>query len=230
MKSWSGVLFAAAALLVGCGSGGGDGGAGGGGGEAAASTPSRFVTHVISFTPGPCAGFGEKEMPQIVYGPPVGGGADAGSMDVVSLGNAGEIVVSFAPNAIVDGPGVDFIVFENPFFIGGDPTDPYAEPGEVSVSEDGVHWATFPCTATSYPYGECAGWHPVYANPDNGISPFDPATAGGDPYDLADVGIERAVMVRVRDKTHEGCDLAAPASVTNGFDLDAMAIVNAALP
>jgi hypothetical protein len=189
----------------------------------------RFITKVVSFTPGDCAGFGQASMPAIVMGPPIGGGANQGSTDVVSLGGGGSIVVSFEPNAIVDGPGVDLLVFENPFYIGGDPMKPYAEPGEVSVSDDGVTWTTFPCTATSDPYGACAGWHPVYSNPDNGISPVDPATAGGDPFDLADVGVKRARYVRVVDKTHENCPAQPPRPTTNGFDLDAMSLVNAAL-
>ena len=54
---------------------------------------------------------------------------------------------SFAPNAIVDGPGPDFIVFENPFASAGSSTDLFAEPGEVSVSDDGTTWQTFPCIA-----------------------------------------------------------------------------------
>jgi hypothetical protein len=189
----------------------------------------RFVTGVASFTPGPCAGFGQSKMPGIVEGPPKGGGATQGSLDVVSLGVGGEIVLSFAPNAIVDGPGVDFIVFENPFDIGGNPDDPYAEPGEVSVSDDGTTWATYPCTATSYPYGECAGWHPVYSAPGNGISPVDPSTAGGDPFDLADVGLSEARFVRIRDVSGEVCpDAGGPTA--DGFDLDAISIVNALMP
>jgi hypothetical protein len=197
--------------------------------EAGAVRADRFITKVVSFTPGPCSGFGSANMPGVVMGPPVGGGASMGSTDVVSLGNAGEIVVSFEPNAIVDGPGADLLVFENAFYPGGDPTRVYAEPGEVSVSDDGVTWTTFPCTATSYPYGSCAGWHAVFSNPSNGISPIDPAVAGGDPFDLADVGITRARYVRVRDKTHEDCPTGSRIN-TNGFDLDAMAIVNAQIP
>jgi hypothetical protein len=171
-------------------------------------------------------------MPTVVEGPPVGGGADQGSTDVVSLGNGGEIVLSFDPNAIVDGDGVDFIVFENPFFIGGNPNDIYAEPGEVSVSDDGVSWTSFPCTQTTQnpPYGMCAGWHPVYSNPDNGISPIDPKTAGGDAFDLADIGVKRARYVRIVDKVIEACPEGGEAPIANGFDLDAIAIVNAALP
>jgi hypothetical protein len=203
--------------------------AGAGQGEGGGLAADRFVTGVVSFTPGPCAGFGQSAMPGIVEGPPKGGGASQGSLDVVSLGVGGEIVLSFAPNAIVDGPGVDFIVFENPFDIGGNPDDPYAEPGEVSVSEDGTTWATYPCTATSYPYGECAGWHPVYSAPGNGISPVDPSTAGGDPFDLADVGLTEARFVRIRDVSGEVCpDAGGP--TTDGFDLDAISIVNALMP
>src|SRR5262249_23165766 len=115
----------------------------------------------------------------------------------------------------------------NAFYAAGNPQNVAADPGEVSVSDDGVTWATYPCTATSAPYGACAGWHPVYSNPTNGISPFDPKAAGGDPYDLRDLGVARARHVRIRDKSARECK----GNVTNyGFDLDAMAIVNALSP
>jgi hypothetical protein len=193
---------------------------------------SRFVTKVVSYTAGSCAGYGQAAMPEIVEGPPVGGGTVEGSTDVVSLGGGGELIVSFEPNAIVDGPGVDFIVFENPFWINGNPDDLYDEPGEVSVSEDGVNWVAFPCTTPQSappPYGECGGWHVVYSNPDNGIDPLDPKVAGGDPFDLARIGVTRAQFVRIVDKTQESC---TPSGDTkkNGFDLDAIGIVNAEMP
>ena len=202
---------------------------------------SRFVTGVVSFTPTDCAGFGASAMPGIVEGPPVGGGTTHGSIDVVSLGSGGSIIVSFAPNAIVDGPGPDFIVFENPFWIQGNSGNVYAEPGEVSVSDDGTTWTTFPCTpamdaaapdgtGTLPPYGLCGGWQVVYSTPDNGISPLDPSVAGGGAYDLATIGVTRARYVRIVDKTDEACPDAGDKPTTNGFDLDAIAIVNAELP
>jgi hypothetical protein len=191
----------------------------------------RFITKVVSFERGPCSGFGLDQMPEIVEGPPVGAGAEMGSTDVFSLGNGGEIVVSFEPNAIVDGPGVDFIVFENPFDYGDGQR--FVEPGEVSVSEDGVTWTAFPCTDKTQdePDGgwgatRCGGMHVVYSNPDNGISPLDPKTAGGDPYDLADIGVKQAKYVRIVDKVIES----SWCYDTNGFDLDAIAIVNGELP
>jgi hypothetical protein len=203
---------------------------------------SRFVTAVVSFSPTDCAGFGAASLPAIVEGPPVGGGTERGSLDVVSLGSGGSIVVSFAPNAIVDGPGPDFIVFENPFWIGGNASSVYAEPGEVSVSDDGVTWSTFPCTptvdpqaadgtGTDPPYGACAGWHVVYSNPEDGISPLDPAVAGGDAFDLHDLGVTHARYVRIVDRTAEACpEAGADKPTTNGFDLDAVALVNAEQP
>jgi hypothetical protein len=201
-------------------------------GDAGLVRADRFVTKLVSYEGGACAGFGQGAAPGIIEGPPVGGGSSRGSLDVLSLGNGGSLVVSFDPNAIVDGPGVDFIVFENPFLYGSPPR-PYAEPGVVSVSDDGVNWTSFsPCTATNAsggPYGSCAGWSPVYSSPENGISPFDPSTAGGNAFDLHDVGVARARYVKIVDQGGEPC-LNPAAQITNGFDLDAIAIVNAEMP
>ncbi len=219
-----------ALLTAGCGSsgvtvfGGGDGGGLPVMGCDTDAAPTVFISCVLSFEPGVGAGFGQDKFPSIVYGPPVGAGTANGSTDVLSLGGGGEISFGFGGNAIVDGPGADFIVFENAFDEGGDPLKPYAEPGVVSVSDDAVTWVDFPCHSEGYPYTGCAGWHPVLSNPDNGISPTDPATAGGDPFDLADVGVTHARYVRVRDVSFKG------GSPTEGFDLDAAAIVNAESP
>ena len=149
------------------------------------------------------------------------GGAIAGSLDVVSLGDGGVVVLAFTDNAIVDGPGPDLLVFENAFSFGPDPADVFAELGTVAVSNDGVTWIDFPCTADAPPFGTCAGWHPVFANGDeNTIDPTDPATAGGDPFDLADVGLTEARYLRITDRD----DLPAV------FDLDAVAIVHGKCP
>ena len=196
-------------------------------GVADAATPSfvcngpgpRFATRIVAEAFGPGQNFGQDQLPGIVLGPPKGGGSAQGSTDVCSLGVGGSITLAFDGNAIVDGPGPDFIVFENPFAVGGNLNDPYAELGTVAVSDDGVTWVSFPCTATAPPYGTCAGWNYVYANADtNDIDPTDPAVAGGDPFDLADIGVARARFVRVTSRP----DLATV------FDLDAVSIVNAA--
>jgi len=176
---------------------------------------------VISVSYGPGAGFGQAEMPDIVLGPPKGAGCCAGSLDVLTLGNGGAIVLGFGGRLVRNGPGADFIVFENPFQIGGVADHIYAELATVQVSEDGASWVTFPCSASAPPYGSCAGWHPVLQNGDTG--PLDPATAGGDAYDLSDVGLEQARYVRIVDRPDlEGA--------TGLFDLDAVGLVNFACP
>jgi hypothetical protein len=156
-----------------------------------------------------------------VLGPPVGGGDTAGSTDVLSLGIAGTIVLEVGDLGIPDGPGEDLLVFENPFLIGGDPARPHAEPGYVAVSEDGEAWFEYECAYRRYPFDGCAGWHPVYAAPGNGIDATDPEAAGGDAFDLADAGLVHARFVRIRD-----LGLAAPLPSSAGFDLDAVASVH----
>ena len=185
---------------------------------------SRFATSVESFAPGPGSDFGQSKLPGIVLGPPHGAGEANGSFDVATLGNGGVITLGFAPSTIVDGPGPDFIVFENAFTIEDGSGSPFAELGTVAVSEDGEHFDSFPCTATTEPYGSCAGWHPVYANPDeNELDPTDPEQAGGDAFDLADLGVARARFVRITDRA----DITGIAGI---FDLDAISIVHAECP
>ena len=189
-----------------------------------AAPATTLVSCVESYTPGPGGGHGADQLPAIVSGPPVGGGAKGGSTDVLSLGTDGEIVVGFGGNAIVDGDGPDFIVFENAFWAGGNPLYPFKELGQISVSEDGATWTAFPCKQEALPYDGCAGWHPVYSNPSNTISPSDPVAAGGDVFDLATIGVKKARFVKIVDLHNTtGTD------GTAGFDLDAVAVIHAAL-
>jgi hypothetical protein len=93
-----------------------------------------YATEVVSFSPGPGAGFGHQHFPGIVLGPPKGYGVARGSMDVLSLGQGGSIVLGFTPRTIIDGPGPDFVVFENPFWVGGSEDSVFAELGRIAVS------------------------------------------------------------------------------------------------
>jgi hypothetical protein len=183
-------------------------------------TPDAFADRVVSFTPGVNAGFGQDGFPSIVLGPPHGEGASAGSLDVLSLGRQGSIVLEFTDIGVVDGPGVDLLVFENPFDY---PAGRYSERGIVAVSEDGVTWHEFPCATTNSAggYPGCAGVQPVFSSPGNGVSATNPAVSGGDGFDLATLGVPRARFVRVRDAGNN-----PNASPSSGFDLDAVAVVN----
>lgn len=176
---------------------------------------ARFVAGVVDHRFG--SGQDHNQVggfPEALYGPPRAGDQSS----VVSLGNGGYVVVEFAGNAIVDGPGVDFTVFENPF-------GSFRELATVAVSEDGVTWHEFPCTAGrgATDFGHCAGVTQVRSRPGNGVDPLDPNVSGGDTYDLRDVGVARARYVRITDRPDlDGAD--------GVFDLDAVAIVNAECP
>lgn len=196
---------AAAVLLFGLGSAGCQSGV---------CLDTWFATEVLAVEFGPGQSFGRSSMPAVVTGPPKGGGCCKGSLDVVSLGNGGTITLGFE-RAIVDGPGPDFVVFENPFEFG---SQVYAEPATVEVSDDGVAWVGYPCTATEPPFGTCAGWRPVYLDGVDG--PVDPASSGGDRFDLADLGLASARFVRLTDRVD-----VTPAD-GGSFDLDAVGIVH----
>ncbi len=185
-------------------------------------TGGRYASRVVSFTPGEGASFGHDQMPDVVLGPPRGRGDFNGSLDVVSLGAGGEIVLGFDVE-IVDGPGDDLTVFENAFSVPGSAGTYWEELGEVSVSVDGTTWTTFPCMASgARPHTGCAGWNVVYSAPDNGLCATDPRVSGGDGFDLATVGVPSARYVRIRDLRTQG--LAPPST---GFDLDAVAALHA---
>lgn len=186
--------------------------------DAAPRCDQGFATSVTSFSPAGAATFGSERMPGVVLGAPEGGGNRRGGTDVLSLGVGGAIVLEFGPREIVDGPGADFIVFENAFVIGNGP-GVFVEPGEISVSEDGQSWETFTCDKAP-PFAGCAGVSPVHASSTSGVSAFDPQSAGGDAFDLADVGLQRARFVRIVDVGGVSSDQ------TSGFDLDAIAIVH----
>jgi hypothetical protein len=178
---------------------------------------------VVSFLPGDGAGYGQDELPDVVLGPPDGRGTSRGALDVLSLGTGGEIVLGFGEHTIVDGDGADFIVFENAFWPAGDASQVFAELGEVAVSADGEQWASFECDPAgdgSRRYPGCAGWSPTLEFDARALVPLDPEQTGGDAFDLADVGVEEARFVRIRDLADAGDGPSA------GFDLDAVGIVH----
>ncbi len=196
---------------------------------------------VVAFTPGEAAGFGADSMPDVVLSVPHGAGDTEGSLDVLSLGVGGAITLYFKDDIIVDGPGPDFTVFENPFFIAGDSLDRYIEAAIVEVSRDGEEYYRFPFDfrpeagppGNPHRYVGLAGVEPVYSN-DGYPDPTDPGVSGGDHFDLGQVGLPNASYIRIIDTgsntrdedgdlvTDNGLDLPPQA----GFDLDAACRVN----
>jgi hypothetical protein len=216
MKPQAGRVCLAALVLFGCSSAPDPAETG-----EAKEQASAYVSEVLSFEPGEEAGFGADKLPGVVLGPPKGKGLTAGSLDVLSLGKGGSIELAFG-GELLDGDGPDFIVFENAFWPGGDATAVFAELGEVSVSENGVDWVTFPCDSSGDAAGSfpgCAGFTPTLEYDAETMLPLEPALTGGDAFDLAEIGLSRARFVRVRDVSNAG---AAPSA---GFDLDAVGVV-----
>ncbi len=183
-----------------------------------------YATTVIRFTPGTGAGYGQTEMPRIVLGAPLGRDQDSGGFNVVSLGDLGEIVLGFDVE-IINGPGIDFIVFENPFLSG---TSTWYELGSVAVSDDGLRWFDFPCDPQMQgpPFPQCAGWQPVSSSAGEPL--VDPNTDGGDGFDLADLeGLPdnfRGRYIKIRD-LDVAFDKSLRGPENHGFDLDAVGIV-----
>jgi len=211
-----------------------------------------YVDAVVSYVVGASGGYpGTSFLPNVVKGPPAGSGLFQGGLDVFSLGFGGEIVLRFDDNAIADGPGADFTVFENAFmaFNGATLTieRPFADPAIVSVSQDGTTWHTFPCQLATNPpaesfYPGCAGVYPVLSTggnphpsiPTQGtmadlvgaplIPPPVPGGAGGDSFDLATVGLGWARYVRIQDANFVTGDPYGPNNA--GADVDAVAAIH----
>jgi hypothetical protein len=190
-------------------------------GEPPCENAMAYASEVVSFEAGANAGYGQADMPGVALGPPLPGSPNSGSLDVVSLGVGGEIILGFGGQTVVDGPGADLIVWENPFWVGGDRDTPFAELGEVAVSFDGETWHAFPCDVTLNDMFDpgCAGWRPRADFDPCERGPLNPEFTGGDAFDLADLGLDEIRFVRIRDLADSG----APPSA--GFDFDAVGAV-----
>ncbi len=201
-----------------------------------------YALKVVSYSLGVSGGFGKNYFPSNVLGPPRGGEIPQSSpKQIFSLGNGGKIALEFA-DYVTDAPGVDFIIFENPL---KNRDSVFTEAAFVEVSQDGKNFVRFPSTFNSEGEGgtgnpdnyiNLAGVHPVYANPPT-ISATDPFVAGGDQFDLQEVGLKWIRYVRIIDTGYNSRDSRGniiddegnhfPCGPDKcGFDLDAISIVH----
>ena len=203
----------------------------------------------MNFSKLPDVVLGEPEAPINAAGM---AGAQQSVSGVLSLGNGGEIVLDTGDCEIVDGDGNDFTVFENAFFIqaGGVTIDKmldyavnepeklsvFSEPAEVSVSSDGTNFVKFPCDFDAAASGNfadkkesgCAGVSPVIGGGDPFVAGYENGGAGGDSFDLADIGVEKARFVKIKAAGSfvQPDDPQNPGSGNAAFDLDALAVTN----
>jgi hypothetical protein len=173
---------------------------------------------VLWFAPGTgqSVGQGPVFFPRNVLGmPDTSARIDKPSVDprtICSIGLGGDIVLGFAHHAVVNGPGTDFVVYENAFRYAAGRI--YAEPATVQVSQDGLTWHPFPFDRSTLE--GCAG-----------VTPTDPQLphGGGDAFDLAAVGMDSVRWIRLTDITQTLLDDPGHAlfdPTLSGFDLDAV--------
>lgn len=183
--------------------------------ESAQLIEVQTISQVVDFSPGLNAGFGQNQMPQIILGLPKAGGSNQGSLDVLSLGIGGEIILAF-DQVIQDQEGDDFWVFENVFFKDDQADESFIELAEISVSMDGLSFITFPCSENDDWF--CAGKMPSL-NCDV-TRDIKSGKCGGDAFDLSEMGVEAFQYMKIRDL---GMGVGIKAiKPTAGFDLDAV--------
>ena len=167
-----------------------------------------------------------------VHGDPASGSTDVFSRGVSTDPANNYIVLRFSERRIVDGPGADFVVFENAFETRG---GNFMDPVIVAASNDGVTWVDFPhdyvgADEQSYEADPAmwvgfAGVSPVSYDSDAPECP-DPLAQeqGGDRFDLAEAGLDAARYLRLTTAasvTNPDSGTVYPkALLSDGFDLD----------
>lgn len=188
-----------------------------------------FIDTVHSFTPGTVQFTGQSSeyFPENIFGAPYESATRfvPASLpdDVCSIGRDGEIIVGIRTGTIFNGPGSDFIIFENAFEREFDGVV-FAEPAKISVSSDGVNFIEFPYDELTLE--GLAGKTPTIGSAD----PFNPILAGGDAFDLNDLGLEGIKYIKIKDISYIVTSDAnhayyQPDVMVTGFDLDAVAVL-----
>jgi hypothetical protein len=215
----------------------------------AQATSDCFADRIAAFTIGTVSSPPATNtwQPGIVLGPPGDATPTTGSLSVMSIGKGGQITLEFTDNLIVDGPGPDLIIFENPFFCtsvpltADDDYSVFAEPGIVEVSADGVDYRMFPYDSTALAQvttvctdksllaqliglmGITPSFTGNWTQPDDPLvfdtsAPGGVSGHGGDAFDLATVGLASARFVRITDPS---LPIGIPGP-SDGLDLDAI--------
>ena len=171
-------------------------------------------------------------------------GMPGGTFDIVSLGDGGNAVLTFA-SPIYNGPGPDFAVFENGFANAVNPDTWALELGFVEVSSDGENFFRFPAVTyvqTDEQLGNSGSIVPAQLH--NFASKY--GAFYGTPFDLDEVednellDKNRVTHVRIVDvvgnidpeyatKDSEGHIVNDPwptPFASSGFDLDAVGVIH----
>lgn len=176
---------------------------------------------------------------KVTFGEPTNalGSATGNAADVVSLGDSGVAVLTFA-QPITNGPGFDFAVFENSF------SHDYLEFAHVEVSSDGEHYVRFPSHSEVQTNVQIHGFGLTDARRINNLA--GKYIGGyGTPFDLEElkdsigINIDSISHVKLIDvvgsigsggtRDSYGNLINEPFTTpyeTGGFDLDGVAVIN----
>lgn len=172
----------------------------------------------------------------------VGSTPGTSTMSVVSLGDGGSATLTFA-NAITNGTGYDFAVFENSF------NATFLELAFVEVSSDGVNFFRFPSHSETQTTTQIGGFGALDCRYLNNLA-GKYQLGYGTPFDLSDVPnnalLNKSAVTHVRVIDVVGSINASYARydsfgnkindpfttpfASSGFDLDAVGVINQAIP
>lgn len=162
----------------------------------------------------------------------------AGESGVVSLGDGGYAIVTFA-HPVTDGPGWDFAVFENGF------SDTFLELAFVEVSSDGINYFRFPATSFTQDTVQISGFGELNATKIDNLAGKYRASYGT-PFDLQQLsnqpGLDINAVTHVKVIDVVGCIQDEYATYdqygnkvndqwntpfpSGGFDLDAVGVIH----
>lgn len=161
----------------------------------------------------------------IGWTPPVVGSAedtDNSNDTILSLGHFGVVVVKILNGYLVDSPGPDFTVTENPFYDKRRPGTYYIERGVAGVAEEWGSFREFECSLEPVTevdqegnvrrtYPGCAGNYPMII--------------GGDQFDLVNLGDKMPKKIRYIMVRDMGLSDRSAYDNKEGFDLDSLLIL-----
>ncbi len=164
-----------------------------------------------------------------------GDGLTGSGVDVYSMGLDPDVndtlVLAWSGRRVIDGPGIDVVVFENAFEVTG-PEVVFMDLVIVEVSADGETWVAWPhaylgedpdaYSPNPALWDGFAGKTPVLLHvEDNPTDPVDVGLAGGDGFDLADLPDETLRTDGVEFIRLRAAGTEFPADlVSNGPDID----------
>ena len=167
-----------------------------------------------------------------------------GIMDVVSLGDGGNAIVTFN-KPIKNGNDADFVIFENGFQVQSPPNQYFLELAFVEVSSDGINFVRFPAVSLTQTNTQLGGFDQLDPTKIHNLAGKYIANYGT-PFDLEDIkdsaniNIDSVLYVKIIDVVGninpQYASYDSESNIINdpwstpfwscGFDLDAVGVIH----